>query len=276
MSFSLSYSYSPPDSSFYPLNQIGNEWEYSPTIQTNTYKERVTDTIRVNDILYYKLLIENINQEYFIRELNNKVFILNLSDSSESILLDFSANIGDNWQVHQLSDCFWGSGITLISKNDTVVTPIDTFYNCCKFSHEAQCADAGILFSWYSKGIGKVKQIENYIWGNDTYSLKKYNLITGVDDNNLNLGKLNFSLYQNYPNPFNPTTKIKYSIPESENVEIKIFDILGNEVRNLVNEYKIQGVYEIDYDATNLSSGIYLYRIISGKYLEAKKMLLLR
>jgi hypothetical protein len=87
---------------------------------------------------------------------------------------------------------------------------------------------------------------------------------------------ISFKLFQNYPNPFNPTTKIKYSIPSSENVKMKIFDVLGHEIINLVNDYKSAGTYEIEFDAKNLSSGIYFYRIISGKYLETKKMLLLR
>jgi hypothetical protein len=94
-----------------------------------------------------------------------------------------------------------------------------------------------------------------------------------IDEENI---PISFKLFQNYPNPFNPTTKIKYSIPSSENVEIKIFDVLGNEIINLVNDYKSAGTYEIKFDANNLSSGIYFYRIISGKYLETKKMLLLR
>jgi hypothetical protein len=97
--------------------------------------------------------------------------------------------------------------------------------------------------------------------------------LSNKDENNI---PYDFKLFQNYPNPFNPNTNIKYSIPLSEYVEIKVFDILGNEVTNLINEYKTSGVYEIEFDANNLSSGIYFYRIISGKFLETKKMLLLR
>lgn len=99
--------------------------------------------------------------------------------------------------------------------------------------------------------------------------------ITGVEEEKSKIPKT-YVLYQNYPNPFNPRTKIKYSIPSSKNVEIKIFDVLGNEIINLVNEYKPAGTYEIEFDANNLSSGIYFYRIISGKYFETKKMLLMK
>lgn len=88
--------------------------------------------------------------------------------------------------------------------------------------------------------------------------------------------KDNYKLYQNYPNPFNPVTKIKFTIPASSNVEVKIFDILGKDIKTLLNEYKQPGAYEINFNASNLPSGVYFYRIISGSYSETKKMLLLR
>ena len=85
-----------------------------------------------------------------------------------------------------------------------------------------------------------------------------------------------FTLSQNYPNPFNPTTKIKYSIPQSSNVLIKVFGVLGNEIKTLVDEYKNAGDYEVDFNANNLPSGIYFYRLVSGRYSETKKMILLK
>lgn len=85
-----------------------------------------------------------------------------------------------------------------------------------------------------------------------------------------------FSLSQNYPNPFNPVTNIKFSIPQSGNVEIKVFDILGNEVTTLVNEYKNAGFYTVDFNASRLASGTYLYRISSGNFTETKKMMLVK
>lgn len=87
---------------------------------------------------------------------------------------------------------------------------------------------------------------------------------------------IKFVLYQNYPNPFNPTTKIKYSIPNSAKVSIKVYDVLGKEVTTLMNEFKNSGTHEIEFDASKLSSGLYFYRIISGIYSETRKMILLR
>jgi len=92
-----------------------------------------------------------------------------------------------------------------------------------------------------------------------------------------------FSLAQNYPNPFNPNTRIKYSVPNSSKVIIKIFDMLGNEIETLVNEEKPVGTYEITWHAEQLPSGIYFYRLQAvptgrqaGSFVETKKMVLLR
>jgi photosystem II stability/assembly factor-like uncharacterized protein len=85
-----------------------------------------------------------------------------------------------------------------------------------------------------------------------------------------------FSLSQNYPNPFNPTTKIKYQLPELSKVKLTIYDVLGREVKILVNEEKPTGNYEVEFDGTNLPSGIYFYRIEAGNFSATKKFVLLK
>ncbi|MCK7516473.1 MAG: T9SS type A sorting domain-containing protein [Ignavibacteriales bacterium] len=72
-----------------------------------------------------------------------------------------------------------------------------------------------------------------------------------------------FSLEQNYPNPFNPSTKIKYSVTQSSNVVLKIYDVLGNEVATLVNEEKPAGSYEVEFNPSSLTSGVYFYKLQS-------------
>ena len=89
-------------------------------------------------------------------------------------------------------------------------------------------------------------------------------------------------LYQNYPNPFNPSTTIKFEIPsviasgakQSQFVTLKVYDILGNEVVTLVNEEKQPGVYEVEFDASSLSSGMYLYKLQANTFVQTKKMIL--
>jgi len=99
--------------------------------------------------------------------------------------------------------------------------------------------------------------------------------VVSVDDQN-NTTPEKFSLEQNYPNPFNPSTIIRYSIPESGKVTIKIYNTIGKEMTTLVNENKQPGNYEIRYDASKLSSGVYFYKIESGRFIETKKMILLK
>lgn len=85
-----------------------------------------------------------------------------------------------------------------------------------------------------------------------------------------------YSLTQNYPNPFNPTTNIEYRIPEQSFVELKVYDVLGNEVAVLVNEFQNAGTYRADFIGIELTSGIYFYKLQSGNFIETKKMLLLK
>jgi hypothetical protein len=84
-----------------------------------------------------------------------------------------------------------------------------------------------------------------------------------------------FYLGQNYPNPFNPTTKIKFAIPKSSFVNLKVYDVLGNEIATLLNEEKPAGLYKIDFDASGLSSGVYFYKLISGGFVETRKIIII-
>jgi photosystem II stability/assembly factor-like uncharacterized protein len=106
--------------------------------------------------------------------------------------------------------------------------------------------------------------------------------VTSVDEEENGIVN-NFSLEQNYPNPFNPTTKIRFTIPSvisSEgrnlNVSLKVFDVLGNEVATLVNEFKSTGSYDVDFNASRLSSGVYFYKLHAGSFIETKKMILIK
>jgi len=85
-----------------------------------------------------------------------------------------------------------------------------------------------------------------------------------------------YALNQNYPNPFNPVTTISYAIPEAGNVKLIIYDILGREMAILVNEFKQAGIYDMKFDASNLSSGVYFYRIETKDFTQTKKMLFIK
>lgn len=89
-------------------------------------------------------------------------------------------------------------------------------------------------------------------------------------------GSLKYDLVQNYPNPFNPLTIITYSISTSSNVKVEVFNVLGKQIATLVNENQAKGNYKVNFDAAGLCSGIYYYKIQSGNFSTAKKMLLLK
>ncbi len=112
--------------------------------------------------------------------------------------------------------------------------------------------------------------IENYL--NDKYNVN----ITGVEDpQNINIPE-RFTLNQNYPNPFNPSTRIEYQVASNSQVSLKVYDVLGKEVATLVNEEKPVGSYEVNFNASQLSSGIYFYKLQAGSFVETKKMILLK
>lgn len=85
-----------------------------------------------------------------------------------------------------------------------------------------------------------------------------------------------FSIEQNFPNPFNPSTSIEYTVPSNEYVNLKVYDVLGNEVAQLVNEKKDAGRYRVNFDASSLSSGIYFYKIQAGSFNQVRKMMLVK
>ena len=110
--------------------------------------------------------------------------------------------------------------------------------------------------------------------GNSAWSTELSTSITGIETQT-SLPK-EYALDQNYPNPFNPSTRINYQIPVNANISLKIYDVLGNEVAELVNEFKTAGYYEVKFNAGKLTSGVYFYRIESDNFTQTRKMLLMK
>ncbi len=147
----------------------------------------------------------------------------------------------------------------------------------------------------FIKGNGTTTEIKNYFYSDNVQELnpgKLFYQLKQIDsDGSSHLSKVievdislsvSFKLEQNYPNPFNPTTKIRYRVPVGSDktkqlpIKLKIYDTLGNEVATLVNELKVPGYYEVDWDASNLASGVYLYQLQSESIVLTKKMMLMR
>ncbi|MBI5729849.1 MAG: T9SS type A sorting domain-containing protein [Ignavibacteriales bacterium] len=100
-------------------------------------------------------------------------------------------------------------------------------------------------------------------------------VITKVDEKKNDIPD-KYGLYQNFPNPFNPTTTINYQLPNDGFVTIKVYDMLSKEVAVLVNENKSAGYYKIDFNASKLTSGVYIYTITANNFIQSKKMLLMK
>ena len=140
----------------------------------------------------------------------------------------------------------------------------------------------------FIEGKGTTSEPQHYMYSdnlNDVKSNKVYYRLKQIDNdgtykysNIVEVGIVpsSFTLSQNYPNPFNPSTKIKYSIPQSSKVVVKVFDMLGKEVTTLVNEERQAGTYELTWNAQDMPSGVYTYSIKAGSYTAVKKMVLLK
>jgi hypothetical protein len=87
---------------------------------------------------------------------------------------------------------------------------------------------------------------------------------------------MQFSLSQNYPNPFNPSTTIEYALPANAHVSLRLYNAIGEEVKEMVNEMQTAGVKSVRVDAENLPSGVYLYKLVAGSFTQTKKMILVR
>ena len=108
----------------------------------------------------------------------------------------------------------------------------------------------------------------------DTFQFVYTGPVLGVDDRTHT--PVAFDLAQNYPNPFNPTTSMEFRVASVERVRLSVFDVLGREVASLVNETKQPGVYTVSLDASDLSSGIYFYKLDAGSFSQTKRMVLLK
>ncbi|MEJ2103313.1 MAG: serine hydrolase [Ignavibacteriaceae bacterium] len=141
----------------------------------------------------------------------------------------------------------------------------------------------------FVEGHGTTTEPQQYFYVDDissitsnllAYRLKQIDFDGTIDYSNVvyveNTTPTDFSLYQNYPNPFNPLTNIEYSLPVKSQVELVVFNSLGQDVKQLVNEVKEAGKYTIEVNASNLPSGVYFYQIRAGSFVETKKMILLK
>jgi hypothetical protein len=187
-------------------------------------------------------------------------------------------------------------GVTVIDKTTKTIDAFGTI-NLPNGKYDALRAVSTVISKSYMQGKltgSEISKQLNFVskFGTVSVSLDSSSKFTGNENitnltvtvfgvptsvNDEKAGVINtFTLGQNYPNPFNPATTINYQLPAASRVEIKIFDMLGREVASLVNKEQPQGKYSVKFDGSNLTSGIYFYRLKAGGYVVTKKMQLIK
>jgi len=168
------------------------------------------------------------------------------------------------------------SKITLTNDWQNLRIPLKNFYEFGSWDNNTWYNPMG-LFDW--KDIDRFEivaedssLIVTKLWFDE---IKIFNPNISLVANNISPAS-SFNLEQNYPNPFNPSTKISWQLPAGSWQSLKIYDILGNEVAKLVDEFKPAGKYEVEFDGSKLSSGLYIYSLNTGNYFSSRKMMLIK
>jgi len=157
--------------------------------------------------------------------------------------------------------------IFLALTGDGVYKSLDNGNSWIRLDHTGLNAAINKLYYDENKNLYACTQNGIYLFNGELTSLNEYGVL---------LTPIEYSLSQNYPNPFNPSTKICYQLPKESKVILRVYDILGSEVATIVNEYQDAGFKELDFDASSLSSGIYIYKIIAGDFASSKKMIVVK
>ncbi|MDD5361231.1 MAG: T9SS type A sorting domain-containing protein [Ignavibacteria bacterium] len=187
--------------------------------------------------------------------------------SIDSLIVEASVNAGTTW-----------TSIAPMYAGSTYTAPL------CMSTTSSTSQFTPTASQWKSRafvlpaGTNKVRFRAKSGFGNDLFidNLCQSSTVTGVTPITLTSIPTDYSLKQNYPNPFNPTTKINFAIPKQGLVTMKIYDVLGREVRTLVNEIKQVGNYSVEFNASDLASGVYFYKLDAGTFSDIKRMILIK
>jgi hypothetical protein len=248
-----------------PINKPGYSWEYGMFVSKDTkYLFYTSGGTSMSSYYTYWVRIDNIIDS--LRHTNFAPYLLNqIQNQTDSVGYNYSYTFPDTTFIDD-------------DANNTL-------------TYSATLSNGNPLPSWLSFDsvsrtfIGTPTSTGNYsikVTATDTanakatctFTIKIENPVTDVNDDRQSLN--NFQLNQNYPNPFNPTTKISWQSPVSGHQSLKVYDVLGKEVANLVDEFKSAGKYEAEFNAGSISSGIYFYVLKTNTFCDQKKMILIK
>lgn len=269
---------------FFP-SSVGNVWEYDGNL--NYRAEIYRDSIDQEGFRHLFYSYDN----YFPPYATFKVDTTNYSVYYTPYSLNWhyyklNADSGDHWMVRpetsevqrieaQVKDkypaIFLGRQTTIMEITFYELNWGDTVINQFAFPRFTMTLGYGIgeIMEFDEEGGGPQRVLKGCIIDGDTIGI-----ITSVDDEIVSPNS--FELYQNYPNPFNPTTTIKFSINEPKKVKLAVYSLLGEEIKILVDEYRPAGIYSVVFDASKLSSGVYIYTLFAGNQSISNKLILMK
>ncbi len=273
----------------YPL-EVGDRWEFIEVFSDDLVSRTVVgDTVLPSGLSYKMILQERIGgrttrvDSIYQRLDGQKVFEINPWRVSEFLIYDFSLSRGEVVTTFATS----------VDTTDIIVWCIDFPKLFCRklprwsffVDNARRFIDDEVIYEVTDSlgmtkrnGIeGDVYELQRAIVGGVVYDIADTCVAAEVpEEPPVNTVPEQIQLFQNYPNPFNPGTKIRYDIAEPNRVHLKVFDVSGRHVVTLVNAYQQPGEYELEFDGSNLASGIYIYRLSVGRTNIARKMVLMR
>ncbi len=263
------------------VNGINIESYFSPSDQTESHI--VNSVLTADTSIYFAILsftsdpisqaIQARHNNYFMNDGRGLISDAKNQGSEFQVLLDMFPNeILDHDGSEKLHHKFGIVDASNITSNPQVITGS---HNWSRSANEKNDENIFIIHDLYiaNQYMQAFKTLYNSTGGTTDFEVP---VVVSVKDEESFPTK--FVLEQNYPNPFNPSTTISYSVPASlqQNITLKVYDVLGRKVATLVNEQQPAGNYSVTFNATNLTSGIYFYKLQSGNFVENKKMILIK
>jgi len=254
--------------------QLGNVWEYNEYIADegiySNFQYKIIDSLDNNSNISYVIEKWRLNEMVW-----NEI-------AQDTIKTDLLNNLVDQNNEYYIYPYFylWQWDRVAYSESLSKVAYLTEFsFNLTGLEIDGiAAADVGIL-NYYQANTGFPPTYHITLNGAKVNGVIVYGTITDIVEN-LIIQPKEFFLQQNYPNPFNPSTKISWQAPVSGWQTLKVYDVLGNEVATLVDEYRNAGSYEVEFKSSvgsrQLANGVYFYQLKAGKYFETKKMILLK
>jgi hypothetical protein len=273
--------------SYQPLS-LGNSWRFA-----HDFSESIIDTTRIDGHLYYRFdsfgggkLYKNVR----MRMTDTQELVVR-TDTTDQMWLDFAADVGQSWNVRD-SEGLAEWTVLVESITDTVKVPAGEFVQCRRFYFQFNGADNDWV-EWYAPNIGPVKRDLHGIafieYPLQDAVINGTNFPTSVPHQHNTVPAKTFDLAQNYPNPFSlkealslgTATVIAYRLNSEGKVALTIYDVLGREIKKLVNRSVPRGDHRVLWDGTNsrggkVTAGTYFYRFEAGGFAEVRKLVLLR